>query len=1142
MGLVSMELLVWILAGLVLTVVAASYAVCKRWRKAANDSAVRRLIEMGKAKDFSESLIESSPDGILVGNEDMKVVYVNNAICRLTGRPRDEWIGQTPPFPGTVPEETEELMTQLDDLGTVEMTIERKDGTRFPALVSPGAFETEEGKKVFVVFLKDLTQVKETEEELRESEATFRRIAETSADAIYLINPDGIITYISPAVETILGYTPDEFAGTNFTVHFTEDDVKPAVKTFETNMRGEEVRNVELRIRHKNKEPVFIEVNATPMIKDGKIIGVQGMARDITRRKQTEQILRDAEIKFEAQYRGLPIPIYTWQKQGDDFVLVDFNHAAEEITEGKIRGMTGIKASRFFASDPDIRDELRRTFEERRDSHRDMLYHFKTTGATRYLRVSYGYAPPDLVLVHTEDVTERTVAEQKLRVSEARLRTAVESIPFDFFIIDDEHRIRIQNSVGKRIWGDLRGKRIENAGIDEETAAVWKANNERVLAGEVVEDDVIYRVRGEEREFHTVLSPVYDGGRISGIVGVNIDVSERRRAENALKQSEARLRSIISSTPNVAIEGFDIEGRVLFWNEAAEQIFGWSSDEAVGQTLDQLLLGKEAAREFTETLESVDATGKPSGPAEWSFTRKNGERGTALSTVFAIPFPGAGGKKEFICMDVDITDRKRADEALRESEQKYRFLIENVGTSVTFWDPNGKLLLVNQAGARAMSSTPEALVGRSLHDFVSRDYAEKLLSRHRRVLELDAGAQYEDQIEIKKGKRWYRSILQPVKHPDGKPIGVQVVSHDITDLMEAERELMDRDARLRLMVRQIPAIIWTTDNELRFTSSVGAGLGSLNLRPDEVVGKTLYDYFGTNDPDFMPIAMHRRSLQGEPTSYELKWGQGVWEAQIEPLRDETGEIIGCLAIALDISERKRTEEEIKSSRAQLRRLARRLHEVREEESAAISREIHDELGQALTGFKLNLSWVERRCEPDFGSGDTKEIINKIRRMYVDIDSTIESVRKIAAQLRPRILDDMGLLGAIEWKLQDFENSTGVKCRINQVGLGDGESRLDSPRSTAVYRIFTETITNVGRHAEATRVDVELRSGGGMFMLEVRDDGRGMPRDELKEPKGLGILGMRERAQAFGGDVDIDSDPGKGTSVRVLIPVGKARNK
>ncbi|UCH82928.1 MAG: PAS domain S-box protein, partial [Candidatus Latescibacterota bacterium] len=327
MGYVNMEIVIWILAGAVVVLAASGFAMCRRWKKAAEASYARRIDEIGEALDFSEALIANTPDGFLVSDDQLTIIKVNEAFCRITGRPETEFVGRRPPYPGELSEEHEKLMEHFDKLRRgvavpMEVQYERKDGERIPLWFSPGTFETADGKRYFFAIVKELSQLRKTENELRESEAIFRRIAETSADAIYLIDPKGIITYISPAVETILGYTQDEFAGTDFAVHFSDEDLAPAREAFVRNMHGEDVRGVELRIRHKNGDPVVIEVNGTPIRRDGEIVGVQGMARDITRRKLAEEALRQTEIKFEAQYRGLPIPVYTWQKQGDDFVLI----------------------------------------------------------------------------------------------------------------------------------------------------------------------------------------------------------------------------------------------------------------------------------------------------------------------------------------------------------------------------------------------------------------------------------------------------------------------------------------------------------------------------------------------------------------------------------------------------------------------------------------------------------------------------------------------------------------------------------------------------------------------------------------------------------------------------------------------------
>jgi PAS domain S-box-containing protein len=340
------------------------------------------------------------------------------------------------------------------------------------------------------------------------------------------------------------------------------------------------------------------------------------------------------------------------------------------------------------------------------------------------------------------------------------------------------------------------------------------------------------------------------------------------------------------------------------------------------------------------------------------------------------------------------------------------------------------------------------------------------------------------------------------------------------------------------MVSQLPAVLWTVDRDLCFTSSTGTGLKALNLGPGEVVGKALTEFFGTDDPEFLPIAMHRKSLAGEPTTYELRWNGRVWETHTEPLRSEAGEIIGCLAMAMDVTERKLAEEELRHSREQLRALAGRLHEVREEQSASVAREIHDELAQDLTAIKFDLAFIEKRLECCEDPTERARLEDKIGTMYKEIDAAIDLVRNIATRLRPPILDELGLVEAIELHAQDFQRRTGVQCDVNLYNVGATGLEQDMQRKTAVFRIFQEILTNVNRHAKATHVWVDLRRENESFILEVRDNGKGIPLETMRNLDGLGILGMRERAQVFGGHVAIDSEVGKGTSVRLTVPLSE----
>lgn len=255
----------------------------------------------------------------------------------------------------------------------------------------------------------------------------------------------------------------------------------------------------------------------------------------------------------------------------------------------------------------------------------------------------------------------------------------------------------------------------------------------------------------------------------------------------------------------------------------------------------------------------------------------------------------------------------------------------------------------------------------------------------------------------------------------------------------------------------------------------------------------------------------------------IRW---IWDRGF-PVRDDTGQIYRVVRITEDITERKRAEEALQHSFEELRALAARLQSVREEERTRVAREIHDELGQALTAIKIDLSSWMRELPPA-----VKEQSKRAEPIVKLVDQTIQMVRRISTELRPGILDDLGLVAAVEWAAEEFEARTGIKCHLL---TPQGEIIIDRERATALFRIFQETLTNVARHAEATRLNVLLVEDDGTFLLEVRDNGRGFTNEQLLARKSLGILGMRERALLLGGELTIKGVPGKGTTVKARIP-------
>jgi signal transduction histidine kinase len=231
---------------------------------------------------------------------------------------------------------------------------------------------------------------------------------------------------------------------------------------------------------------------------------------------------------------------------------------------------------------------------------------------------------------------------------------------------------------------------------------------------------------------------------------------------------------------------------------------------------------------------------------------------------------------------------------------------------------------------------------------------------------------------------------------------------------------------------------------------------------------------------------------------------------------------------------RRAEEQLRESHEQLRQLSVYLQTVREEERTRIAREVHDELGQALTGCKLDLSWIGSKLAKE---KDLKPLLEKTRALETYIDSTIKMVKRIAAELRPGILDHLGLADALEWQANEFQTRTGIRCDVHAT-LRD--TSLHPDLNTAFFRIFQETLTNIIRHAGATQVTVHLKQRDERIILEVKDNGRGISQDEIYNSRSMGLLNMRERAGLLGGDFKISAGAGgKGTRVTVSIPIAHA---
>src|ERR671931_52129 len=492
-----------------------------------------------------------------------------------------------------------------------------------------------------------------------------------------------------------------------------------------------------------------------------------------------------------------------------------------------------------------------------------------------------------------------------------------------------------------------------------------------------------------------------------------------------------------------------------------------------------------------------------------------------------------------------MTDSKVFEDALRRSEETYRVLFQMNPNPVWVCDAERlRILAMNEGALRVYGYTREEFLGLTLADLHVSDDVPSLLEhasspqpelvdagvwRHRKKGGTIIDVELVSQEVLLEGTR-----------------ALLVMAIDVTDRRRAEEALRRSEYLYRTVASNIPSgAVGLFDRELRYIVVDGAGvLDAAGVSKEALVGKTIGEVLPAETWRLLkPLC--RGALDGRMANGEVPSRGRIYFVHTLPIPDENGRVSMGMVMALDITARKRAEEEVRRMNEDLeRRVAERtaeledayhhlqalsahLQSVQEAEQARVAREIHDELGQALTGLKFDLSRLAQRLR-----GLPGDVSAKVTELGAVVDETIHNVRRISSELRPAILDDLGLVAALEWHAEEFEKRTGVRCTVKAPRQ---RFEVGPDLAIALFRICQETLTNVARHAHATAVRIVLTRTREHVVLEVRDNGAGIREAALTDVRSLGLLGMRERARAFGGEVVFRGAPGKGTVVKVKIP-------
>ena len=438
------------------------------------------------------------------------------------------------------------------------------------------------------------------------------------------------------------------------------------------------------------------------------------------------------------------------------------------------------------------------------------------------------------------------------------------------------------------------------------------------------------------------------------------------------------------------------------------------------------------------------------------------------------------------------------------------------------WSTDSDLLITSRWGGaiKLLGHSEGPIDATPVGTFVDPADRETVIAAHRAALRGES-ASYETHFQ----GRTYNARVEPIVEVGGEITGVVGFAFDVTDWRRTEQ-------RLRTIIESEPECVKLVDAQGRLLEMNPAGLAMVEAESLEAVrGAAIIELVAPESRSSF-IDLHRRVFAGESGTLEfeiigLKGKRRLLATQAVPLRDGSGAVQALLGITRDITETRRAEEQLRASRAALRSLATRQQDIREDERTRIAREIHDSLGQALTGLKLHLAAAQeaaRDAAPALG--------HRVAETAAMVDDLVKMVRRIATELRPPILDQLGLPAALDWLAQDFARRTGIRC---QALIGATDGAISQDLATALFRIVQEGLTNISRHAGAAQVEIRLGLNGACVTLEIFDDGRGITEAATSGPGSLGILGMRERAAALGGVLEVAPRERGGTRVTAWFP-------
>ncbi|MCX5830662.1 MAG: PAS domain S-box protein [Deltaproteobacteria bacterium] len=712
---------------------------------------------------------------------------------------------------------------------------------------------------------KKMLDLEIANQELRILEESYRLSFENVSDVIYTLDTDLNIISISPSVEKILGYKPQDFIGrpvSDLGNVLTPESFEQALADMSLILKGDTIHATIYRFIAKDGTIKYGEVSGSPVMREGKIIGIISVARDITDREQAEEELRNSEERFKRLYQDSPTPTFTWKKKGDDFTLLDFNKAAKQLTNGKVFDYLGASAVELYKDRPQILRDLNLCFQEQRAIKREISSRRFAPG--RFLFVQYGFIFPDLIIVQAEDQTTRKQAEEALQESEKKYRDLYDFLPIPVYDMDLEANI---TSVNRAIYETFIGTEEDlKKGfkawqlISPEDIDKSSKNIQGLLKGEQIRgtEYTLMRLDGSVFPAIVISSVIYSDSKPVGLRGAIVDITERKQREEEMRRMNVFLDSIIENIPDMIFLKDAKELRFSRFNRAGEELLGYSRDDLLGKN-DYDFFSKEQADFFTENDRDVLYGKKVVDiPEEPIQTRKKGER---ILHTKKVPIPDENGEPEYLLgISADITDLKRAEyeirallESVQEEKTRLSSLISSMTDEVWFADTHKTFTIANPSALKHFCIDPNQMIeveklAKSL--VVLRPDGSERPVKEAPPLRALTGEVVTNQEEIIKipasGEFRYRQVnAAPVRDITGNIIGSVSVVRDITEKKQAEEELQRTVKNLRRAVQTTIQVMvstvetrdpYTAGHQIRSADLARAIATEMELPPDKIEG------------------------------------------------------------------------------------------------------------------------------------------------------------------------------------------------------------------------------------------------------------------------------------------------------------------